>query len=578
MPLAIELAAARTHLLSPVALLARLTDRLHLLDDGPRDAPTRHRSVRAAIAWSHDLLSEQESALFRRLAVFAGGFTLDAAEAVGRVPRTECFVPSTDSHSALSVLDLVGALIDAGLVQLSPTDDGEPRFGLLATIRAFAQEQLASSGEEASAEDALAAWCLDLAEAAEPGLRGPDQEAWVRRLEADLDNIRVAHRWLEERGKTERALRLGGAIGWFWSSAGYFHEGADLCDRLLRLPRVDASPAALAKVAETAGDIANWLDDQAKAKRHFADAQHLYEAIGDRERLVGITRALGNVALDEGDLDQAESLLGQSLALAREIDSPWEVATATNLLGVVAGARGAHLAAVARYEEAAAGWSALGDGGHAMVAVGGIAWNALLAGDLARTEATLPDALAAALAGGDEFQVAFGLTIAGGLALAHHDAARAVRLLAAGEAARERTGPPFRPATRSQIERWRTAARATLGDAAFAEAWAAGQALPLPAAAAQVQPTPAPPLPSARPATPTPPTVSGAPAGDRDLLTPREAEILTLIAAGHSDKEVATALGITRPTASRHLATIRAKLGVPSRAAAAAIAIRDGLI
>ncbi len=229
LPLALELAAARGKLLPPAALRVRLERGLELLISGPRDAPARQRTLRDAIAWSHDLLSAEEQALFRRLAVFAGGFTLEAAEEVVEAPSAESRVPSGTADSALgaghSVLDLVASLAEKSLLwrEEGPASAAsEPRFRMLETIREYGLERLAESGEEAEARQRHAAHFLALVEEAEPYLRGePAMGSWLDRLEAEHDNLRAAVTWLldpaagEGAERAEWALRLAGALWGF---------------------------------------------------------------------------------------------------------------------------------------------------------------------------------------------------------------------------------------------------------------------------------------------------------------------------------------------------------------------------
>ena len=220
LPLAIELAASWTRLLAPAALLERLSSRLLELTGGTRDAPARQQTIRDTIAWSHELLQSSERALFARLGVFAGGFTLEAAEAISAPDRRD-------------VLADLATLADQSLVQQMPGPNGEPRFGMLETVREFARERLGASGDQASVQEQHAAFFLALAEAAEPYLRGPDQFAWLDRLEQEHPNFREAMGWYRAHGEVARALRLAGALGRFWEARGHIAEGRGVLDALL---------------------------------------------------------------------------------------------------------------------------------------------------------------------------------------------------------------------------------------------------------------------------------------------------------------------------------------------------------
>jgi predicted ATPase len=216
LPLAIELAAARLKLLPPQAMLARLGRRLELLRGGPRDMPDRHQTLRQVIAWSYDLLEADEQALFRRLAVFARGCTLEAAETVCQPGHD----PMTDPGPTLEVLDGVASLLDKSLLRQAEQASGEPRFRMLETIREYGLECLTASGEEPAVRRAHADYYLALAEAAEPALTGPDQATWLERLEAEHDNLRAALRWVERAGKRRSACGWPGRCASSGSSAG----------------------------------------------------------------------------------------------------------------------------------------------------------------------------------------------------------------------------------------------------------------------------------------------------------------------------------------------------------------------
>ena len=383
LPLAIELAAARIRLFSPVALLARLEPRLPLLTGGARDLPERQQTLRNAIAWSYDLLSPQEQSLFRRLAIFAGGFTLDAAESVtegergkegkgerkdagdaGVAPTSELQTPPTVSSSfppfPPSVIDAIASLVDKSLVRQSDDGSDEPRFGMFETIREFGLEQLAATGEADTAGAAHAAVFLALAERAEPELTGPAQRAWVARLEREHDNVRAAMTWLLGHGDAERALRLGGALWRFWSERAHLSEGRAWLERALAAGQDAPAPAraralyAAAVLAEDQGDY-----DQA-VTRHVA-ALALWQTLGDRHGVARALTGLGNIAHDRGDYTRASERHEAALALAQELDDRRLVSVSLASLGTVAYYRGDLDDAVRYYEQSLAHFRALGD-------------------------------------------------------------------------------------------------------------------------------------------------------------------------------------------------------------------------
>ncbi len=300
LPLAIELAAAWSRVLSPDAVLARLERRLHLLTDGPRDAPTRLQTMRAAVAWSYDLLDPAEQALCRRLAVFTGGCTIEGADAVFAVPELPATrgdaVPAPDDTAPL-VLDLVSALLDKGLLRPTTNAEGEPRLGMLETIREYGIEQLVNAGEDADVRNAHAAFTRTFVEAAAPGLEGSEHVAWFNRIEADLGNIRAAILRFQETGDTEDALRICGAMAWFWTAPNYLREGRVWFDRLLA-EQGKVSSAVRAKALVANGDLANWLGDTDRAIALHREALGLWRALGDQRQIAATLRSLGASALD----------------------------------------------------------------------------------------------------------------------------------------------------------------------------------------------------------------------------------------------------------------------------------------
>ncbi len=521
--------------------------------------------MRDAIAWSYDLLSPDEQALFRRLAVFVGGCTIEAAEDVGGRPAGlgGRFAPL----SSPSILDLMQRLIDQAVVQRLGDGNGETRFGMLETIREYGLEQLAASGEEGGVRTAHADWCIALAERAEPELTGPQQGAWVQRLEMELGNIRAAHDWLADQGDAERSLRLAGAIGWFWSSAPYFDEARARFDAILAMPGVEQVPAALAKVLCSAGDVADWQGDQRRVRAHYERALAIYRELGDDWHAAGMLRGLGSSAIDRGELDLAITLLEESLLLAREVQNEWEAAAATNLLGTTLSMRGDLTGAVTRHEAAAEIWRRLGDTGHVTTALASGAWVALRAREWHRAATAYSEVLALASTGSDTWYVAWSVIGAGGLAAGQESHQRAVELLAAGTAERERLGAPLRPQVQEVLDGIIATTRRRLGGAVFASAWEAGRVLAIEAAAAIAQDIFA----AIEPALDQLATTAYG-------LTRRERDVLRLLVDGQSDREIADALFVTRRSASKYVSAVLGKLGVTSRTAAATVALRDSLV
>ena len=342
LPLAIELAAARMRLLPPESILARLDSRLSLLTSGDRDRPERQQTLRSAIAWSHEMLDAGEQVLFRRLAVFAGGWTLQAAETVGSAVAPD-----------VSAIDCLASLVDNSLVQpCEPGQDpGEPRFTMLQTIQEYAREQLEGSGEAEPIKDSHADVFLRLAADAEPHLAGAEAAAWLDRLDADHDNLRTALAWLRGRGDTKRSIDLATALWRFWLLRGHVSEGRGLLEKTLAIAGPVEVTTRYAAALDGAGVLAETQGDYDGAEALHRQALALSRNLDDR---AGIARALDNlgvVAFERGEGDLADSLLTESLALARQAGEPHLIATALNDLGRIAFHRGDLSRAESLYQE-----------------------------------------------------------------------------------------------------------------------------------------------------------------------------------------------------------------------------------
>ena len=553
LPLAIELAAARTAFLSPSALLQRLDPRLPLLSDGPRDQPGRLRTMHDAIAWSYDLLSPDEQAAFRRLAVFIGGCDIPAAETILERSTTE-------------TLAMAQRLIDQAVIQRVPGPAGLPRLGLLETLREFGLEELAAHDEETATRDAHAARYLALAAEAGPQLAGPQPAHWVNLLEADLANIRAASDWLTARGRTRDAMRLMGDIGWFWSTAPYLEEARTRLDALIRAPDAAKYPAELALVLATLGDVADWQMDQTSARAYFERALELYRELGNQRRVGSMLRGLGSSAIDREEPYLAISLLHEARQIAAALDDDWEQAATTNLLGVAMTTIGEYAQAVEFHRAAGDIWLTLQDIGHMPPALASQAWASLQAHDLQPAATAFAEALQFALDADDEWYVAWCIEGAGSIACQRGDWGRGTALLAMGGTQHAILGIRHRPHVAAAEERLAALARQRLGASAFAAAWERGAAIPLADAVAEAQEL------FASTARDTP-----ASAPETYGLTRREGEVLRLICQGKSDRDIAEALFVSRATASKHVAAILSKLDVKSRTAAAARARELGL-
>ena len=390
LPLAIELAAARIKLFPPQAMLARLGRRLELLRGGARDMPDRHQTLRHAIAWSYDLLEAGEQALFRRLAVFARGCTLEAAEAVCQAVHD----PAAGPGQSLEVLDGVASLVDKSLLRQQEQASGEPRFRMLETIREYGLECLTASGEEPAVRRAHADYYLALAEAAEPALTGPEQATWLERLEAEHDNLRAALRWAEESGEAEIGLRLAGALCQFWLIRGHLREGQEWLARLLGLAGASPYTAARAK-ALTGRDI--WLIIWATTLRRtpflrrvwpFGGSSGIRVVSPPHSTTSGGWRCIGMTTLRRARFPT------ESLAIWRELGDKAGIATSLHNLGWVAYYQGEYAAAYALCQESLGLRRELGDKRGIAFELGSMGRTAHRQGDYRRATALLEEALA----------------------------------------------------------------------------------------------------------------------------------------------------------------------------------------
>jgi tetratricopeptide (TPR) repeat protein len=346
LPLALELAAARTNVLPPQALLARLEHRLPLLTHGARDVPQRQQTLRNTIAWSYDLLAESEKALFRRLSVFAGGFTLEAVQAV-------CvFEAFGTSSEADEVLEQLAQLLDKSLVQPRQGVGGEPRFTMLETIHEYAQEQLEASGEAAVVQQQHADYFLRLSEEAEPHMYSPERDVWMERLDREEANLRVALAWSKaDRNAVQTGLRLVGALSYYWFLRGSVREGRTWLEGMLE--RTDSTDRSAVRGTALVG--AGWLawaeGDYAAASPRTEQALSIARELGDKRGIANRGEVLGLVRMGQRDSAAAFPLLEESRTLFNELGDVWGEANTLYLLGMAAYFLGDRAAARAHYEE-----------------------------------------------------------------------------------------------------------------------------------------------------------------------------------------------------------------------------------
>ncbi len=507
-PLAIELAAVRVKALPVEKILSRLSDRFQLLTGGSRTALPRQQTLRATVDWSYELLSAKEKALLNRATVFAGGFTLEAAEGV---------IPNGHIKDA-EVLDLVSALVDKSLIVPDETDEGG-RYRLLETIRDYGGEKLRDAGEADPGTVRHVNYFIAFAEAAEPELRGPDQALWLKRIQEEHDNVRLAVRTCLARRDSSGALQLAGALWRFWYVRGYWQEGRKRIGEVLAIAEVQTKTPERAKALYGGAVLARVQGDFAAAEALLHESFAIARELGTRGAIADALFELGNVANQQEDLVTARGFYEQALALRRELNDRPGIALTSHGLGVVAYAMGDPAAARALYEEAiaiqrergnlrseAAGLNGLGDVAlyqgdlpaareyqNRSLAIqrelgdkSGIAFSlrllgrvAVREGDLVSARGLLAESLDIFKEVGDTGGVADAIEAMAELSAAAGDAERALRLAGAAAAHREVIHMPLAGPDREQLERSLEVARAKLGNGAAERVFSTGRALGL---------------------------------------------------------------------------------------------------
>ena len=463
LPLAIELAATRTKVLTPEQILSRLKRRLSLLTSGPRSLPERQRTLRAAIAWSHDLLEPVERRLFARLSVFTGGWRFEAAEAV-----------CDPDELGIDALDGLASLVDKSLIRRSEPPGRPARFSMLETIREFGLEQLEAGGDLELVQRRHAEHFLGLAAEAEPHLTADDQGVWLDRCDEEHANIRAALRWAIDHGHADQAQAAAGALWRFWQQRGHLAEARRWLGETLAMPSGQAPTAARAKALAGAGGVA-WWSDQEAAHAFYREALAIERELGDP---AGLAEALYNEAFAvaaEHDLDTAARLFDESLTLFRRVGDEHGVARTLAMRVVPDAMAGAWDRVIAGMEETVAIWRRLGD---RLSLAFSLIWLAFAYGRASRRD----DARATALAALELFREADNAT---GVALAFLDLAflltwegrheDAVRMAAVAERTRNQAGGGPMPGFGGMFEGDPAAdARAHLPEDTAQQAWEQG--------------------------------------------------------------------------------------------------------
>ena len=463
LPLAIELAAARIKFLSPQAILTRLETQLKLLTGGASDLPPRQQTMRNAISWSYDLLEEDERKLFKRLSVFAGGCTLEAAVDV-------CGVAGT---LQIEMLDGIASLADKSLLVQREQADGEPRFQMLEVVREYALERLEESGEADTVRERHALCYLALGESAEPELESARAAKWLERLEEEHDNLRAALRWFIE-NDVEAGLRLCWAILLFWTIRGHLTEGRGWIEAALSKGG-DASAQARARALIGAGQLTR--GDPAAAREFYDKALRASRETGDVRLVARASKGLGLVAYIQGDLATARTLLEEALAAFSSVGDQLGIGYSLLPLGELARQQGELATARAFYEEALALFRQSGDQSGVSINLMNLGAVACLEGDLEVARACYREAIGISQKMGYGAFVSHSLDGFGALLVERDEMARAAHLFGAAEVLREEIGFELEPTDREFRDRHVSQARAVLSDLAFATAYEQGRAL-----------------------------------------------------------------------------------------------------
>jgi predicted ATPase/DNA-binding CsgD family transcriptional regulator len=559
LPLALELAAARIKVLPPAALLARLERRLPLLTGGGRDLPRRQQTMRDAIAWSYDLLPPHEQMVFRQLAVFVSGFTLEAAETI--------VAATGDLH--VDPFNAIAALLDSSLLRQESGPGGEPRYRMLETVREYALEQLALRGGVAAMHSTHRDWFVAFVERTCRPTDGPRAANWLDRLDPEHDNLRAALAWAVAQRDDEAALRLSGSLGGFWCLRGHIGEGRRWLEASLAIG-ADAPAAHRARALLGLGWFANVLGDPERGTAVLQESLALYRSLGDRSGTGNALNLLGIAAEDHGAYALAEQLMSEARACFEEIGDCHWTSQAIYHLGVIAHGQGNLDLAMARYEES----QRLARTAEDHFTIASTLWYQGLVHctreELACAADALEEAMATVQALGSLQEAPFFANF-GVLAVAVGRLEVAARLLATAASAVERRGVSFCFPERLDYDRAFADARSQLGEDAFRTAWDTGWSRTIAESAGDVQEV----LVAARSQTNvTKPTNPATATG----LTSRELEVLRLVAQGHSNQQIAEALFIGVPTVKSHLSNLLGKLDLPSRSAATAYAHTHDLL
>lgn len=585
LPLAIELAAARIKLFPPRTLLTRLEHRLQILTNGPRDLPARHQTLRSAIEWSYNLLTPGEQRLFRRLGVFAGSCTMEAA-----------------SHVApMEIEPGVESLIDKNLLWQNARVEGESRLFMLETIREFALEQLSASGEAESIYRAFAEYYRGYAEYAEPQLIDADVSVWLERLEREHDNLRASLSLTLEQNDAEMAQRLSAALWRFWFLRGHLSEGRKwlesalalkgespasikvkalsgagylaatqsdysraetLCETALEIARRLDDERSIALALFGLANTANWGRDYIRAKSLFESSLDIYRKLHDSWGIANTLAYLANVQYFQGEYESARPLFDEALGLFRDMGQAWGIAFTLYSRGLLAINQQELKGAKRWLEESQTYLRKLGDRRGLIRTIAGLAKVALEQKRYMEARALILEAMTLTQELGDRWTASVMLDLMGSYSIRQHQAELAIQLFAAADSLRASIDAPLSSAFRDWREPDLLTTRAQLSSENLTRLWVEGGAHTMERATqlfatAQFQAD-----------------VPRAPLGE---LTAREIEVLRLVGEGLTDAEIADRLVVSVRTVNAHLRSIYGKLNVTSRAAATRWGMENGL-
>jgi predicted ATPase/DNA-binding CsgD family transcriptional regulator len=566
LPLAIELAAARTSIFTVPALAHRLDRRLPVLEGGPRNVPNRQRTMRNAISWSYELLTPVEQAMFRRLSVFVGNWSFDAAEAI---------VMDPDDGAGMSEVDLVDAiasLVDKSLAQRIETVENDRQFSILPTLREFGLDELEQSGERAATEKRHTFYMLALAERAAPHLTGREQVFWLNQLATVKGDLQAAVARLIEMEPPELALRMATALWRFGYTRGFILEARGWLEAALA--RARERTALRAKALNGAGILSNMEGRFERTRAFHEEALGIAREIGDKPTMAIALVGLGELAAMGEDVAEAQRCYEETEALYTQLDDQRGIATAQTNLGNLFWSMGRLDEAVQINEAARRLYAAVGD-------QRGLAWSVTNVGrlaaetrDFARAMTNLTQAMELYDVLGDRSGIAETLEGFALVAAGVQDATRAAALLGAADRLRQILAHPVPQNDLPSYERLIATVRATLGDA-FDAAWRDGAALSLDDAVSLGLSITVP------EETVIPPRLNGG-AGTEAVarlgITERELEVLQKLGSGETDKEIAEHLFISVRTVQSHVQNLLSKLGVSSRSAAVARAFRESIL